>query len=71
VDPLHGVPWLSLVVLVVGALWLLTSVPGSRRFGRDLGRVGADPRAAGPALWVQRVLGLLLIALGVLGIVRH
>lgn len=64
---LHRV-WLSVVALVLGAIWLLTSFVGGGRLGGDLGRTGADPRAVGPALWVQRALGLLLIALGVFGL---
>ena len=71
VNRLHHDPWWSVAALVLGAVWLLTGLVSSGRFGQDLGRAGADPRAARPALWVQRVLGLVLLALGIFGLIRR
>lgn|GEM_PF-4819877 len=68
---MHPVPWLPLAAVALGLVWLLTGLVGSAGFGRDLRRGGADPRAVGPAIWTQRGLGVLLIALGVFGLLRR
>jgi hypothetical protein len=66
-------PWstaLHWAEVALGALWLYTGFAGggARRFGRQLARAGLDPRAAGPALWIQRGLGALLLVLGIWGL---
>lgn len=55
--------WWSVLELAVGAIWLFTSFVGTRRVTQQPGVV---PRAGRSALWLQRVLGLALVVLGLL-----
>lgn len=66
-------PWwtaLHVVEVAVGGIWLYTGFVGTstRRFEQQLRRAGADPRAAGPSLWIQRAMGAALLVLGVCGL---
>lgn len=55
--------------VVLGVVWLWTSFVGHdpKKYARQLARAGVDPRTGGPSIWVQRVLGALLIIFGILG----
>lgn len=60
--------WLGWVAGILGLVWIATSFGGGEREGLSghLRRRGRDPRAAGPAIWAQRVMGVLLVVLGAL-----
>jgi hypothetical protein len=59
--------WWSVLELGVGALWLLTSFVGTRGVMRQ---PGVTPRAGRSALWLQRVIGLVLVILGLVDTFR-
>jgi hypothetical protein len=55
--------------VLLGGVWLVTGFVGTdpRRFAHQLARAGVDPRAARPSLWIQRLMGTALVALGAWG----
>ena len=59
--------WWSVLEITFGAVWLFTSFVGTRRVSRQ---PGVDPRAGRSAIWLQRVLGLALLLLGLLDALR-
>ena len=63
--------WPGALEVTAGAIWLFTSVVYDRQgMHRRLQRRGADPRALGPSLWIQRLMGLALLILGLLDLSR-
>ncbi len=68
---MHHLPWLDIAAVAFGLIWLISSFVGGSGTRRDLHRAGIDPRAVRPALWIQRILGIILLALGIFGLLCH
>lgn len=58
--------WLGLAAGLLGLLWIGTSFGGGGQAGPGGHLQGRDPRAWGPAIWVQRAMGAALLVVGVL-----